>query len=236
MKNLQNIISSIEKELDDKDKVREIALTTSRELVRLSKDILGEMNRKSDPRPLLGQIRREAAKLKSQTARFPEIYHAGYVEGALAEVVEICVLYAIQNDQPLPTPKDLSATPESYLLGLGDVIGELRRMAVNDLKETKPELAEGRLSQMEALYELLMRFDYPDAIVPLRRKQDTARALIERTRGEVLVSKSEKALKEKLDRVAGYLERVERGGQRPMQQQANQGGRGQGPNHRHRHR
>jgi len=211
MKNLQGIIVGIEKELDEKDKVREIALKTSRELVRMSKDVVGAMNRKEDLRPLLAKMKKEASNLKSQTQRFPEIYHAGYVEAALAEVVEVCVLLAILNKAPLPTPKELYATPEAYLLGLGDVVGELRRKAVEALREMRPDQAELRLTEMETIYDQLMRFDYPDAVVPLRKKQDVARSLIERTRGEVLVARSEKALKDKLDRVAAQLDRVQQG-------------------------
>jgi translin len=213
MRNLQNIVQTIEKELEDKDRVREGALRASRELIRLSKDVLGAMNRKEDPRPLLGQMRKDAAKLRAQTGKYPELYHAGYVEAALAEVVEICLLYAILDKATLPTPKELSATPESYLLGLGDVIGELRRMAVDALRAMRPEDAEARLTEMETIYEALMRFDFPDAVVPLRKKQDVARSLVERTRGEVLVARSEKALKDKLDRVAAHLDRSYGGGQ-----------------------
>jgi translin len=211
MKNLQGIIVGIEKELDEKDKVRELALKTSREVIRLSKDVMGAMNRKEDLRPLLAKMKKEACNLKNQTQRCPEIYHAGYVEAALAEVVEVCALIAILNKAPLPTPKELFATPEAYLLGLGDVVGELRRKAVEALREMKPEQAELRLTEMETIYDQLMRFDYPDAVVPLRKKQDVARSLIERTRGEVLVARSEKALKDKLDRVANQLDRVHNG-------------------------
>ena len=208
MKNLQGIIALIEKELDEKDKVRELALKNSRELVRMSKDVLGARNRHEDTRPLLAKMKKAAASLRSQTQRFPEIFHAGYVEAALAEVVEACALLAILNKAPLPTPKELYATPEAYLLGLGDVIGELRRMAVEALRELRPDQAELRLGEMETIYDQLIRFDYPDAVVPLRKKQDVARSLIERTRGEVLVARSEKALKDKLDRVASQLDKV----------------------------
>jgi len=46
-----------------------------------------------------------------------------------------------------------------------------------------------------------MRFDYPDAIVAVRRKQDVARSLLEKTRGEVAVSASAMNLQRKLEEV-----------------------------------
>ncbi|HIJ16733.1 MAG TPA: RNA-binding protein, partial [Thermoplasmata archaeon] len=55
------------------------------------------------------------------------------------------------------------------------------------------------LDRMEDLYTALMRFDYPDAIVAVRRKQDVARSLLEKTRGEVAVAASAMNLQGKID-------------------------------------
>jgi translin len=43
-----------------------------------------------------------------------------------------------------------------------------------------------------------MRFDYPDALVSIRRKQDIARSLLEKTRGELAVAVSSKILGDKI--------------------------------------
>lgn len=52
---------------------------------------------------------------------------------------------------------------------------------------------------MEDIFTALMRFDYPDAIVAVRRKQDVARSLLEKTRGEFAVASSARQLHDKLD-------------------------------------
>ena len=49
--------------------------------------------------------------------------------------------------------------------------------------------AESYLELMASLYHTLMRFDTTRAIVPLKPKQDTARSLLERTRGEVVMAR-----------------------------------------------
>ena len=58
---------------------------------------------------------------------------------------------------------------------------------------------------MEDIYTALMRFDYPDAIVAVRRKQDIARSLLEKTRGEVAVAASAMNLQGKLEELLKKL-------------------------------
>lgn len=211
MSRLENIATAIERELDDKDRVREFALKESREIVRLSKDIIAAMNRKNATKGLVKRMIGKTANLKRRLERHSDLLRAGYVEAAQMEVTEVCVLLAMVNRSMVPTPKDLNVTPEAYLLGLGDAIGELRRVAVDALREQRYEQARERLSDMEEIYDLLTRFDYPDAIVSIRRKKDVGRTLIERTRGEILVSKGEKDLKDKMDKVIAALGPREKG-------------------------
>jgi len=58
---------------------------------------------------------------------------------------------------------------------------------------------------MEEIYDQLMRFDHPSAIVPIRRKQDVARTLIEKTRGEIAVATRGKILEESISKLEERL-------------------------------
>lgn len=109
----------------------------------------------------------------------------GLVRDALQEVAEARLLAAIVGRKPLPGPEEIGVGPEEYLLGLGDVVGEVRRLALEHLRAGETSEAEERLVTMESLYRTLMRFDTTRAIVSLKPKQDTARSLVERTRGDV---------------------------------------------------
>ena len=91
----------------------------------------------------------------------------------------------------------------AYLLGLADTVGELRRFTLDALRGGDLPTAERYLAVMEEILEALLRFDYPAALVALKPKQDTARALIERTRGELAVAVRGMALEAKLDRLTG---------------------------------
>jgi translin len=127
------------------------------------------------------------------------------VEGALQEVSEAAIVHALLRGNTLPEPEALGVTSAAYLLGLGDAVGELRRFALDRLRDGKVDDAAGYLRMMEDIFDALLRFDHPDAIVPLRHKQDVARGLLERTRGELAVAAHGTALERRLRDLARKL-------------------------------
>ena len=61
---------------------------------------------------------------------------------------------------------------------------------------------------MEKIYDVIIRFDYPSALVPIKRKQDIIRGLIEKTQGELAVASCEKRIDNKTDEFRGILDRI----------------------------
>lgn len=205
MKNLPDIIGEIESRLDEKDEVRELALKSSRAIARLSSQAIHGLHKGEDSGGPLREAREEAMKLKSVLEDHPDLYHAGFVENALQELAEASIVHAIAKGGPLPTPREAGATDAAYLLGLGDVVGELRRFALEALRRGDVAGAADHLKTMEDIFDALVRFDYPSALVALKRKQDVARSLIEKTRGEIAVATRGKALEDKIDRLEGRI-------------------------------
>ncbi len=201
MQNLEEIAAEIEEDLDEKDTIREIALKSSRALIRLSGAAVRTMHNEEDPSSLLAEAKDEASKLKSLVIDHSDLGSAGYVEDAYQELAEAFLFYSIMRERNLPSPRDLEITSTSYLLGMGDVIGELRRASLDSLRRGDVNTAVLRLEQMETLYETIIRFSYPNALVAIRRKQDVARALIEKTRGEVTIAVRSKRLEDHLENV-----------------------------------
>ncbi len=201
MKRLEQVVSEIEAELDEKDQVREIALKSSRAIIRLSGAILRGLHRNEQPGDQLDILRDEVTRLQSLLAEHPELEHAGYVSSAFQEYAEVGLIMSLLETGDVPSPEELGVGSPPYLMGLGDSIGELRRFCLEELKSGRAGRANEILDMMEDLLTALMRFDYPDAIVPLRHKQDVARSLLEKTRGEVAVATSTSALREKIDEV-----------------------------------
>ena len=73
--------------------------------------------------------------------------------------------------------------------GLAEAATELRRRILDIIRHGHSEEAERLLGQMDEIYSLLVTFDFNDSItLGLRRRTDTVRAVLERTRGDVTTS------------------------------------------------
>lgn len=196
---VEEIITDIDAKLDDKDAVRELAMKSSRAIQRLSRRMIQKIHRDQDPSDEFNEAQQEISKLKSIVEEYPELYHSGFLRNGFQEVAEAHLLWAVSDDVEAKKPEELGVTPSAYLIGLGDLVGELRRMCLEEMTEGDMEKARDLLNMMERIKDLLMEIDYPKAIVPIKRKQDVARDLVEKTRGDLAISVRNEELKEKMD-------------------------------------
>jgi len=219
MKNLDKIVNKIEKSIDDKDKIREQALRASREIIigcrkaiqSIHQDLMKEAK---------SNIKKASTKLQGLyelTKGHPELYHAGFVENAAQELVEAHCLYNIMKGEDLPDPDKIQTTYSSYLLGLCDLVGELRRSALDSIRHDKSKEADNYLTMMENIYDVIIRFDYPSGLIPIRKKQDMARNLIERTRGEIAIATCERRIEYHTDEFRGMLDKVNENKKKPKE-------------------
>jgi translin len=199
MENLEEIVEGMETRLDEKDAVRELALKSSRTIARLAGEAVRLIHRGEDVEGLLREVRDRNGELSSALRDHLDVYHAGYIETAHQELSEVYILHSIVSKKPLPTPDDLEVTDKAYLMGLGDVVGELRRLTLDALKRGDTDAADESLQRMEEIFTVLMRFDFPSGLLAIKRKQDIARRLLERTRGDVAVASYGKSLEVKMD-------------------------------------
>jgi translin len=205
MKNLEEIAERIESRLEEKDQVREVSIKSARAINRLSGSIVHLIHKGEDVKPLMHEALDETHRLRSLLEDYPEIWESGLVEGALQELAEAAILLALVRDEELPDPDDMGITGNAYLLGMADAIGELRRFALEKLREGDVDQAKIYLEMMEEMFLVIMRFDFPDALIPIRRKQDVARSLLEKTRGDVAVAVNSDRLQRKMDELSRKL-------------------------------
>jgi len=203
MQNLEHIAQRIQDSLEEKDTVREIAIKSSRAIIRMSSGVVHGMHKGVDGEAALAEAIDEAHKLKSVLSEHVEIWYSGIVQDALVEVAEAAILNALVKGQELPDPEHLGMPGTSYLLGMADTIGELRRFSLESLRRGSISESERYLDLMEELFLVIMSFDYPDAIVSIRRKQDIARSVLEKTRGDVSLA----VMSERLHGRMGDLEK-----------------------------
>jgi len=94
----------------------------------------------------------------------------------------------------------------TYLNGLAEVPGELRRRCLDILRQGYSAEAERLLAWMDEIYALLITVDYPDAITyGLRRQTDLVRGIVERTRGDLTLSLREERLHRSMKALATML-------------------------------
>jgi len=185
MEGLDDIASEIESQMNEKEEVREIALKSSRNIVKLCGTAIRSMHLGTDPVPVMEEAMEELQKLVGITRSFPDIQYSGIVESAMQEYVEVRLLHAYTTGKALPSHAELGVTPEAYILGTGDVIGEIRRTALDNIRKGSVDDAARNLGDMELLYDFLMTFNYPNSLVAVKHKQDVARGVLEKTRGDV---------------------------------------------------
>ena len=210
MKNLNNIVDKIEKSIDNKDKIREKALRYSREIIISCRKSIQCIHQdlKKDAKSNIKKASDKLQELYKLTKTHPELYHAGFVENAAQELVEANCLYNIKSGKDLPDPDELKTTYSSYLLGLCDLVGELRRTALDSIRAGKAKKADENLNMMEEIYDMIIRFDYPSGLIPIKKKQDMVRGMIERTRGELAVASCERRIEYHTGEFRGMLDQV----------------------------
>ncbi|HJS20176.1 MAG TPA: haloacid dehalogenase [Anaerolineales bacterium] len=191
MHKLEDIANRIREKFDVLTALRDQALAEARQLTRSCSLAIRAVHRddRSGMEEHLNNAGNLANKLREDLKAYPDLYYAGYTQDALKEFVEANVTCALILNQPLQTPEDLRVEESTYLNGLAEVVGELRRRILDILRSGYSEEAERLLGFMDEIYSVLVTMDYPDAITNgLRRQTDLARGIIEKTRGDVTFS------------------------------------------------
>jgi translin len=109
---------------------------------------------------------------------------ARYLVSPETEFVEASTVLSVVKGRPVPSLDSLGASPEAYLLGLLDSVGELKRLVLDSIMQKKLPRAKRYFEIMGELYSLCSPFAVFDHVVNgARRKIDVARMLVEDTRG-----------------------------------------------------
>jgi translin len=202
MDQLEQLAEEIRAEFERVNGARDLAYQRSRELISLCARSIRAMHRSEweTADTLLTELRQAKETLVAGVRDFPDLYFAGYTQDAIKEYVEAYLTYAIMRERPLPTPSDLDAEANTWLNGLAEAATEMRRRILDIIRHGHSDEAERLLDVMDAIYSILVTFDFNDSITGgLRRRTDTVRAVLERTRGDVTTSLRQAKLEEALE-------------------------------------
>ena len=201
MEKLENIVEEIRSEFEAKNAVRDTALQRSRTLIRYCANAIRAAHRAdwAEGEELLNTARLAARELVADLDSYPDLFYAGYTQDALKEYVEAQVVHAFINDGALPTPADLGVESPAYLKGLAEAASEMRRHALDLMRQNKLERAEQMLAIMDDVYSQLITVDFPDAITGgLRRTTDMLRGVVQRTRGDLTTAFRQEMMRQAL--------------------------------------
>jgi len=187
---LKDTLEKIQEEILKKDEIRQEIQNIVRKTTRLSKQaiFLAHKDRIEDAENLLKEASGNLSKLDEISKTYPDLYYSGLVNSAFEEYAEANLFLKIISEGKFVGPREIGVPSESYVLGLADVIGELRRRSLDLIRKGNVRDAEKCLEIMETIYaEIISRDDLLILISGLRRKCDIARRIIEATRGDVTV-------------------------------------------------
>jgi translin len=201
MERLETIVEEIRAEFEAKNSVRDVALQRSRTLIRHCANAIRATHRGDfDEAQVLLRTAGEAAReMSADLAGYPDLYQAGYTQDALKEYVEAEVVYALIRGSQLPAPSEVRVEAAAYLKGLAEAASEMRRHALELMRQNRLERAEEIMGIMDDIYALLMTMDFPDAITAgLRRITDMLRGVVERTRGDLTTAIRQEMMRQAL--------------------------------------
>ncbi|MGD8708624.1 MAG: RNA-binding protein [Nitrosopumilaceae archaeon] len=188
LKNVKSSLDKISKSLANVQDNREFLLRNTREIVILcSKSIISV--HKGDLKTAKKNLKQADSLLKKYKKR-AEFDLRRYLVTPEQEYVEAACLIAVVERKEIPSDVKLKVMSESYVLGLLDCVGELKRMVFDKIRVGDVKEALRIFEIMENLYLHLYPFSMYDKVVKeARRKIDVDRILVDDTRGAITEEK-----------------------------------------------
>ena len=201
MSSLERVLQKIKDELLEKNQLREETHESMRKATSLSKQTILLIHQKKIPeaKKMITAAKDIISNLQAQSKQYPEIIYSGMFSAALQEYSEANIFLTLILEERFITPEEIKVPSVDYVLGLADVIGEYRRLALDKLREDDANGGEECLNVMDQVFSELLALDEAYMLVPgLRHKQDIARRIIETTRGDITLEVRRKSLEDYL--------------------------------------
>lgn len=209
---LESLSDRIRESFDRQNEIRDEALAQSRNLTRHAARAIRAIHRGDTElaQEHLTEANALAKALRVGLADEPDLYFSGYSQDALKEFCEAHLTVATILKKDWPSPEELQVEYATYLNGMSEVVGELRRRIMDLMRAGHSPEVERLLEVMDDIYALLVTMDYPDALTyGLRRRTDIARSIIERTQADVTISYRQQLLEKQIADLSAQLSELE---------------------------
>lgn len=181
---IKTSLSNISKELENLQDSREYLLKNTRDVLNLcSQSIISAHKGDLD---VAKKKALKASKLLETYRKKANSELKRYLVTPEQELVEASAFLAIVENKTIPSVASLKVSNESYVLGLMDLIGELKRYVFDNIRIGKSKEASRVFEIMENLFLYLYPFALYDKILKeARKKLDVNRRLIEDARSAI---------------------------------------------------
>ena len=199
----------IREELARKDEARQKIQIATRRAARLSKQAIFQIHKANIERAeeTLREVKRILEEVRQTAQDYPDLLYMGSVDSTFQEYAEANILLNLIKESRFVSFEELEVPMTSYVLGLADVIGELRRRALESLRKGETKKAEDCLKLMETIYEEIINLEEIQLLVSgLRRKCDTGRRIIEATRADVTIGSGRISLERQIEELKKTLD------------------------------
>ena len=177
-------IDRIEKKVVGLERGRDVAMQISRDLIRTAGKAIALMHASGPAKA--SEMIKDLMVLKVRLEASEKGFEY-YTLQAHQEYSEALILHGILLKRRIPTMDQIKEGEVAYLLGLMDVIGELKREAIESLRKGKNADAKLYYVMMSDIYDSTLHMRFANSILPdFRRKQDSARIQLESVMNEML--------------------------------------------------
>jgi len=182
--NLQASLYDLHEQLKSIEERREKLITGTRKVILLCVKSIVDLHRNEIKE---GEKKIEEARLLLNEFRpYAKTDLQRYMTDAEQEFVEASMLKSICNGSPLPLREDLNVSGSSYITGILDTIGEIKRLVYDRMRTSQTTDVIRLFSLMQELYNAVYVLGVYDNLIPgLRRKLDISKMITEDVRAAV---------------------------------------------------
>lgn len=198
LSNVQTDVEEINKKFKDIEERRNAIIKGTRDATILcSKAIVSMHSHKKNEST---EYIEKAKKLLKQFKELGKDDLQKYLYIAEQEFVEAYCLFSIAENSVIPGKRSLEVSDVSYVMGLLDCIGEIKRMIIDKIRSEGTSNVNALFELMDKIYGTIYPLAVYDNLMPgLRKKLDVSRILIENVRAIITEEKRRSIMIEKIE-------------------------------------
>ena len=166
------MFEKLQKKFENEDQKREEVILLSREIIRLSKKIISSIHNEkiNSAKKFKIKIDKKVKEIKKKNN-----HTSGSYTIALQEYVEAILLLEYSTTNKILNYNRINCSPEEYLLGVCDFVGELQRRAVLKISRGDFVTISKIYKDVSEIYDSLLNFNFRGE---LRKKFDSIKYIM----------------------------------------------------------